>query len=103
MIFAHRALGTFFQYGTNPQDPRKHPGTSAPEGELFHYTPAEAAQWLPFSYHKLRRMAFAREIPHVNNGNKIWLSGLNIRAITEQFTVQPFAPPQLGEGSVHAS
>ncbi|OQQ13052.1 hypothetical protein B0675_40250 [Streptomyces sp. M41(2017)] len=69
------------------------PAPSTPEGELFHYTPEEAALWLPFVARKLRLMAFAREIPHVNNGNKVWFSGLNIRAITEQFTVQPFAKP----------
>jgi hypothetical protein len=69
------------------------PAPSTPEGELFHYTPEEAAIWLPFTARKLRLMAFAREIPHVNNGNKVWFSGLNIRAITEQFTRQPFAKP----------
>jgi hypothetical protein len=67
------------------------PAPSTANGELFHYTPEEAAQWLPFTARKLRLMAFAREIPHVNNGNKVWFSGLNIRAITEQFTRQPFA------------
>lgn len=67
------------------------PAPSTPEGELFHYQPTEAALWLPFSARKLALMAFAREIPHVNNGNKIWFSGLNIRAITDQFTVEPFA------------
>jgi hypothetical protein len=36
-------------------------------------------------------MAFAREIPFVDNGNRIWFSGMNIRAISEQFTVQPFS------------
>jgi hypothetical protein len=64
------------------------PGTA--EGAYFHYTPAEAAEWLPFSVHKLRKMAFAREIPYVDNGNRVWLSGMNIRAISEQFTRQPF-------------
>lgn len=64
------------------------PGTA--EGAYFHYTPAEAAEWLPFSKEKLRRMVHAREIPHVDNGNRIWFSGMNIRAISEQFTVQPF-------------
>ncbi len=63
------------------------PAPSTAEGELFHYTPDEAAQWLPFSARKLRELAFAREIEHVNNGNRIWFSGLNIRAITAQFTV----------------
>lgn len=66
------------------------PAPSTANGELFHYTPEEAAMWLPFTARKLRLMAFAREIPHVNNGNKVWFSGLNIRAITEQFTREPF-------------
>lgn len=66
------------------------PAPSTPEGELFHYQPTEAALWLPFSARQLALKAFAREIPHVNNGNKIWFSGLNIRAISEQFTIQPF-------------
>ncbi|MDX3354700.1 hypothetical protein PV703_15580 [Streptomyces sp. ME01-24h] len=63
------------------------PAPSTPEGELFHYTPDEAAIYLPFSPRKLRELAFAREIEHVNNGNRIWFSGLNIRAITAQFTI----------------
>ncbi|MFJ5306137.1 hypothetical protein [Streptomyces sp. NPDC088350] len=66
------------------------PAPQTVEGLLFHYQPTEAALWLPFSARTLALKAFAREIPHVNNGNKIWFSGLNIREITEQFTVQPF-------------
>jgi hypothetical protein len=69
------------------------PAPASPEGELFHYTPEEAALWLPFPARRLRLMAFAREVEHVNSGNKIWFSGLNVRAITEQFTVQPFTKP----------
>ncbi|MYR28638.1 helix-turn-helix domain-containing protein [Streptomyces sp. SID4945] len=68
------------------------PTPSAPEGELFHYTPDEAAIWLPFSARKLREMAYLRQIPHVNNGNRVWFSGQNIRAITTQFT-QPALRP----------
>jgi hypothetical protein len=67
------------------------PGIPAPstvEGELFHYTPAEAATWLPFSARMLREMAYRREIPHGNGGNRISFAGLHIRAITEQFTVE---------------
>ncbi|MGW0584745.1 hypothetical protein ACWD25_54740 [Streptomyces sp. NPDC002920] len=67
------------------------PDPGSTSGAYFHYTPAEASQWLPFSKEKLRKMAFAREVEHVNNGNRIWFSGLNIRAITEQFTIPPFA------------
>jgi hypothetical protein len=69
------------------------PAPSTPEGELFHYTPEEASLWLPFPARRLRLMAFAREIPHVNSGNKVWFSGANIRTISEQFTVKPFNKP----------
>ncbi|MGW7283925.1 hypothetical protein ACWGH4_00240 [Streptomyces sp. NPDC054847] len=74
-----------------PQSSQIRPGIPAPstvEGELFHYTPAEAAQWLPFTARRLREMAYRREIPHGNNGNKICFAGIHIRAITEQFTVE---------------
>ena len=64
------------------------PGTD--EGAYFHYTPGEAAKWLPFEVHKLLKLANGKEVPHVNNGARIWFSGMNIRAISEQFTVQPF-------------
>jgi hypothetical protein len=67
------------------------PAPGTPEGAYFHYTPAEAAVWLPFSAHKILKMANAKAIPYVDNGNRIWFSGMNIRAISEQFTVQPFA------------
>lgn len=66
------------------------PAPGTPEGAYFHYTAAEAAEWLPFNAHKLLKLANAREIPYVDNGNRIWFSGMNIRAISEQFTVQPF-------------
>lgn len=69
------------------------PAPGTPEGAYFHYTPAEAAEWLPFSKEKLRKLVHAREIPYVDNGNRIWFSGMNIRAISEQFTVQPFSKP----------
>lgn len=65
------------------------PGT--PEGEIFSYTPDEAAQWLPFGARKLLEMAYRHEIEHVDGGNRIWFSGLNIRAITLQFTVRPIS------------
>jgi hypothetical protein len=69
------------------------PAPGTPEGAYFHYTPAEAAEWLPFGVHKLLKMANAKEIPHVDNGRRITFSGMNIRAISEQFTVQPFNKP----------
>jgi hypothetical protein len=69
------------------------PAPGTPEGAYFHYTPAEAAEWLPFGAHKLRKMAHAREVEFVDSGNRVWFSGLNIRAISEQFTVRPFTKP----------
>ncbi|MFG3660296.1 hypothetical protein [Streptomyces sp. NPDC047706] len=69
------------------------PAPGTPEGAYFHYTPAEAAEWLPFGAHKLRKMAHSREVPYVDNGNRVWFSGMNIRAISEQFTKQPFTKP----------
>ena len=63
------------------------PAPGSDEGAYFHYTPAEAAKWLPFGADKLRKLAFNREVPHVNNGNRIWFSGMNVRAISEQYTI----------------
>lgn len=67
------------------------PDPSTPEGEIFSYTPDEAAQWLPFGPRKLLELAYRREIPYVDGGNRTWFSGLNIRAITLQFTVKPLS------------
>ncbi|WP_018384629.1 MerR family transcriptional regulator [Wenjunlia vitaminophila] len=69
------------------------PAPSTPEGELYHYTPEETAYWLPFSPRKLKEMAYEREIPHVNNGNRVWFSGAHIRAISRQFTREPLKQP----------
>lgn len=44
-----------------------YPGT--PDGEVFHYTPEEAAGFLPWSALQLRRKAYAREIPF-NDGER---------------------------------
>jgi hypothetical protein len=68
------------------QSPAALPAPASPAGELFHYTPDQAAYYLPFTARKLREMAYRREVDHVNNGNRVWFSGRNIRAISEQFT-----------------
>lgn len=67
------------------------PNPFTPEGEYFCYTPDEAAQYLPFGARKLIQMAYRREVPRVDGGNRTWFSGLNIRAITLQFTVKPIS------------
>ena len=71
---------------------REHlPPPSSAEGELFSYTPDEAAQWLPFVARTLREMAYRREIPHVHNGRDMYFLGRHISEISKQFTVEPVA------------
>src|SRR3954468_2838331 len=65
------------------------PGT--PEGEVFHYTPDEAARFLPYTALTLRRKAYAREIPYNDGGSKITLTGRDIREISESTAVRPLA------------
>lgn len=72
-----------------PPEKRAVPAPSSPEGELFHYTPEEAADWLPFSPRILREKAYRREIPHNGGGNRVTFTGLNIRAISDMHAVVP--------------
>lgn len=71
---------------TGPRSLAELPAPTSPEGELFHYSPDQAAIFLPFTARKLRELAYSRRIDHVNNGNRISFSGRNIRSISEQFT-----------------
>ncbi|MET8826562.1 helix-turn-helix transcriptional regulator [Streptomyces sp. NPDC004610] len=66
-----------------------YPGT--PEGEVFHYTPAEAAGYLPWSALQLRRKAYAREIPFNDGGNRITFTGRDIREISDMTAVRPLS------------
>lgn len=69
------------------------PAPQTAEGLLFHYTPAEAAQWTPFSYRTLIDKIARREIDYVFNGRDNYLTGAQIVALTERFTVRPFEKP----------
>lgn len=70
------------------------PGT--PEGEFFHYTPEEAERFLPWSARKLRRKAYAREIPYNDGANRVTFTGRDIREISSMTAVRPLAEtPQL--------
>ncbi|MFI1485671.1 hypothetical protein [Streptomyces sp. NPDC020747] len=69
------------------------PAPNTPEGELFHYTPHEAAQWTPFSGRKLMEMIRLREIEYVFNGRDNYLTGRQIAALNEHFVVKPFSKP----------
>ncbi|MFB7162271.1 hypothetical protein [Streptomyces sp. NPDC056242] len=69
------------------------PAPTSPEGELFHYTPYEAAQWAPFSGRTIADMCARREIEYVNNGRDNYLTGLQIAAISRRFTISPFSKP----------
>lgn len=66
-----------------------YPGTS--DGEVFHYTPEEASDFLPWSALQLRRKAYAREIPHNDGGARVTFTGKDIREISQMTAVRPLA------------
>lgn len=66
-----------------------YPGT--PEGEVFHYTPEEAAEYLPWSALQLKRKAYAREVPFNDGGARVSFTGRDIREISEMTAVRPLA------------
>ncbi|MGQ5576263.1 hypothetical protein [Streptomyces sp. ECR3.8] len=79
---------------TKPRTPKireKLPAPQTAEGLLFHYTPHEAAQWTPFSGRTLADMIARREIDYVFNGRDNYLTGAQIIALVERYTVKPFA------------
>ncbi|MEU0783443.1 hypothetical protein ABZ341_17955 [Streptomyces sp. NPDC006173] len=66
------------------------PAPNTPEGQLFHYTPYEASPWTPFSGRTLTDMIARREIDYVFNGRDNYLTGGQIVALVEAYTVRPF-------------
>lgn len=66
-----------------------YPGT--PDGAVFHYTPEEAAEFLPWSALQLRRKAYAREVPFNDGGARVTFTGRDIREISEMTAVRPLA------------
>lgn len=68
------------------------PATAA--GELFLYTPAEAATFLPLSTRELRERAYRRQLDHGSTGNRIFFTGLHIRAALLALTVPASVPTQ---------
>lgn len=74
---------------TEPEREVPYPGTA--EGDLFHYTPDEAARFLPWSGLQLRRKAYAREIPFNDGGKRVTFTGRDIREISEMTAVRPLA------------
>lgn len=71
--------------------PRQVPYPGTPEGEVFHYTPEEAARFLPWSALQLKRKAYARKIPFNDGGKRVSFTGLDIRAISAMTAVRPLA------------
>ena len=69
------------------------PAPNTAEGQLFHYTPYEAAPWTPFSGRTLADMIARREIDYVFNGRDNYLTGAQIVALVERYTVKPFTKP----------
>lgn len=66
-----------------------YPGT--PDGSVFHYTPEEAAEFLPWSALQLKRKAYAREVPFNDGGARVSFTGLNICEISAMTAVRPLA------------
>ncbi|BBA98264.1 hypothetical protein RVR_4391 [Actinacidiphila reveromycinica] len=66
-----------------------YPGT--PDGEVFHYTPDEAASFLPWSALQLKRKAYRREIPFNDGAKRVTFTGRDIREISEMTAVRPLA------------
>jgi transcriptional regulator with XRE-family HTH domain len=71
--------------------PREVPYPGTPEGELFHYTPEEAARFLPWSALQLRRKAYAREIPYNDGAKRVTFTARDIREISEMTAVRPLS------------
>ncbi|MFF2940262.1 helix-turn-helix domain-containing protein [Streptomyces niveus] len=71
--------------------PRQVPYPGTDEGSYFHYTPEEAAQFLPWSGLQLKRKAYAREIPFNDGGKRVSFTGLDIRKISAMTAVRPLA------------
>ncbi|MGW6420635.1 helix-turn-helix domain-containing protein [Streptomyces sp. NPDC055055] len=74
---------------TEPEREVPYPGTD--EGAVFHYTPNEAARFLPWSGLQLRRKAYAREVPFNDGGSRVTFTGLDIREISAMTAVRPLA------------
>jgi hypothetical protein len=70
------------------------PAPQTAEGLLFHYTPYEAAPWTPYSGRTLTDMIARREIDFVSNGRDSYMTGAQIVALVERYTVKPFSKPQ---------
>ncbi|MDT0269980.1 helix-turn-helix transcriptional regulator [Streptomyces sp. DSM 44915] len=74
---------------TDQPPAREVPAPGTPEGELFHYTPEEAARWLPWSAAWLRRRARLREVPHNRGGGLITFTGRDIGEISAMTAIRP--------------
>jgi transcriptional regulator with XRE-family HTH domain len=74
-----------------PASTRTVPYPGTPDGEVFHYTPEEAAGFLPWSALQLRRKAYAREIPFNDGGARVTFTGRDIREISAMTAVRPLA------------
>lgn len=69
--------------------PREVPYPGTPAGELFHYTPEEAARFLPWSALQLKRRAYARQVPFNDGAARVSFTGRDIREISDMTAVRP--------------
>jgi hypothetical protein len=92
-VTAPRATKTAPRKRPAPKIREDLPAPQTAEGLLFHYTPHEAAQWTPYSGRTLTDMIARREIEYVFNGRDNYLTGAQIVALVERYTVKPFSKP----------
>lgn len=90
---APKATKTTTRKRPAPQVREGLPAPQTSEGLLFHYRPVEAAKWLPFTGRTIADMIARREIDYVFNGRDNYLTGAQIVALVDRFTVRPFEQP----------
>lgn len=73
------------------RDREEMPAPQTAEGLCFSYTPYEAAIWAPFSGRHIAEMCRRKEIDYVFNGRDNYLTGAQIVALIERYTVKPFS------------
>jgi transcriptional regulator with XRE-family HTH domain len=74
---------------TTAPPPQTLPNPGTEEGAYHHYTPEQAAMFLPLTARTLRERAYKRLIPFSEITHGIRFTGLDIREIAETYRVRP--------------
>ena len=80
---------------TSKATPLQAPPEQPDDNDLIHYTPEQAVEKfnLPTTPGEIRKLAYKRKIAHSKLGGRISLTAPQIRALSEQFAVEPFTKP----------